>query len=43
MWKRMWKEVTILSKHLSGGTVGKHEESSVKEVSLTAEKKYRNF
>lgn len=35
----MWKEVTILSNHLSGGTERKHEESSVKVASLSAEKK----
>lgn len=29
--------------HLSGGTEGKHEESSVKVVGLSAVKKYRNF
>jgi hypothetical protein len=39
----MWKEVTILSNHLSEGTEEKREESSDKVVSLTAEKKYRNF
>jgi hypothetical protein len=33
----------MVSNHLSGGTERKHEESSVKVVSLSAEKKYRNI